>query len=46
MVQMVDHSEVGWSVVAKYNAEELGDDSENEKRLEKADNFAGREVVK
>ena len=37
------NSELGWSIVAKYIAEELTDDSEDNKRLVKAELFAETE---
>ena len=36
LIRIADRSEIGWSVVAEYTSDELPDDSEGEKRLEKA----------
>ena len=36
LIRIADRSELGWSVVVEYTADELADDSEDEKRLEKA----------
>ncbi len=33
---MADRSELGWSIVSEYEADELADHSDKEKRLEKA----------
>ena len=42
----LDRLELGWSMVAEYNAEELADDSKNKKRLEKADQWVEWKAAK
>ena len=46
LILIADRSELGPSVVAEYNNEELADDSKNEKRLEKAEQSAERKAAK
>ena len=45
LIHNADWSELGWSVVAEYNAEELAEDSKDEKRLEKAEQSVVRKAV-
>lgn len=42
LIKIADCSTNGWSVVAEYTADELADDSEGEKRIEKAEKAAER----
>ena len=37
LIKIADRSENGWGVVAEYTADELAEDSDDEKRLEKAE---------
>ena len=46
LIRIAERSELGWSVVAEYNADELADDSKDEKRLEKAELSSERKVAK
>ena len=47
LIRMIaDRSEYGWGVVAEYTADELADDSDDEKCLEKAEKAAERKAVK
>ena len=44
LIKIADRSANGWGVVAEYTADELADDSEDEKRLEKAEKAAEGKV--
>ena len=44
LIKIADRSPNGWNVVAEYTADELADDSDDEKRLEKAEKAAGRKA--
>ena len=44
LIKIADRSSNGWSVVAEYAADELAEDSEDEKRLEKAEKAAERKA--
>ena len=44
VIKIADRSANGWRVVAEYTADELADDSDDEKRLEKAEKAAVRKV--
>ena len=44
LIKIADRSVNGWSVVAEYTADELADDSDDEKRLEKAEKAAERKA--
>ena len=44
LIKIADRSANGWGVVAEYTADELADDSEDEKRLEKAEKAVERKV--
>ena len=44
LIKIADRSENGWGVVAEYTADELADDSDDEKRLEKAEKAAERKA--
>ena len=46
LIQIADRSEFGWGVVAEYTAVELAEDSDDEKRLEKAEKAAERKAAK
>ena len=46
LIRIADRSELGWSVVTEYTADELAEDSDDEKRLEKAERSAERKVAK
>ena len=42
---MADRSEFGWSLIAEYDADELADDSDDEKKIEKAEKAAERKAA-
>ena len=44
LLKLADRSEYGWSVVEEYEEDGLADDSEDEKRIEKAERAAERRV--
>ena len=46
LIKLADRSEHGWGVVAEYTADELAEDSEDEKRIFKAEKAAERKSVK
>ena len=46
LIRIADRSEYGWAVVEEYTADELADDSDDEKRLEKAEKAAERKIAK
>ena len=46
LIRIADRSDLGWGVVAEYTADELAEDSEDEKRLEKAEKAAERKALK
>ena len=46
LIHIANHSELGWSMVAEYTADELADNSEDEKPLEKAERLAERKALK
>ena len=46
LIKIADRSEFGWSVVAEYTADELADNSDDEKRIEKAEKTAERKAAK
>ena len=46
LIRIADRSELGWGVVAVYTADELTDNSGDEKRLEKAEKEAERKAGK
>ena len=46
LIKIADCSEFGWGVVAEYTADELAEDSDDEKRLEKAEKAAERKAAK
>ena len=45
LIKIADRSELGWAVVSKYTADELADDSDDEKRMLKAEKAAERKAV-
>ncbi len=46
LIHIADRSELGWRVVTEYTADELANDSDDEKRLEKAKKAAERKAGK
>ena len=46
LIKIVDRSEHGWGVVAEYTTDELAEDSDDEKRLEKAERVAEQKAAK
>ena len=46
LICIADRLEHGWGVVVEYTADELADDSGDEKRLEKAERAAEHKAVK
>lgn len=46
LIKLADRSEYGWGVVAEYVADELADDSDDEKRMLKAEKAAERKASK
>ena len=46
LIKLADRSEHGWGVVAEYTADELAEDSGDEKRIFKAEKAAERKAVK
>ncbi len=46
LIRIADRSDLGWGVVAEYTADELAEDSDDEKRLEKAEKAAERKALK
>ena len=44
LIKIADRSENGWGVVAEYTVDELADDSDDEKRTEKAEKAAERKA--
>ena len=46
LIKIADRSDLGWAVVAEYTADELAEDSDDEKRLEKAERAAERRAAK
>ncbi len=46
LIKIADRSEYGWGVVAEYTADELAADSDDEKRLDKAEKAAERKAGK
>ena len=46
LIRIADRSDLGWSVVSEYTVDELAEDSEDEKRLEKAERSAERKLAK
>ena len=45
LIKIADRSEFGWGVVTEYTADELADNSDDEKRLEKAEKAAERKAL-
>ena len=46
MIKLADHSESGWAVVEEYDADALTENSDDERRIEKAKKAAERKVAK
>ena len=46
LIKIADRSELGWGVVAEYTANKLADDSDDEKRIEKAERAVERKAAK
>ncbi len=46
LIKIADRSEFGWGVVAEYTADELAADSDDEKRIEKAEKATERKAAK
>jgi len=46
LIKIADRSEFGWGVVAEYTADELAEDSNDKKHLEKAEKAAERKAAK
>ena len=46
MIKLADRSELGWSIVEEYEADELADNSEDEKRIARAEKEAERKALK
>ena len=44
MILLVDRSEQGWGMVEEYVADDLAKDSNDERRIEKAENMAERKA--
>ena len=44
LIKIADRSDLGWAVVSEYTANELAEDSDDEKRLEKAEKTAERKA--
>ena len=44
-IRLADRSEFDWSLVAEYDADELADDSDDEKKIEKAEKAAERKAA-
>ena len=45
LIKVADRSELGWAVVAEYDADALAADSDDEKRLKRAERVAERKVA-
>ena len=46
LIKIADHFELGWGVVAEYTTDELAEDSDDEKRLERAEKAAEQKAAK
>ena len=46
LIKLADRSEFGWVVVAEYTADELADNSDDEKKIEKSEKAAERKAAK
>ena len=46
LIKLADRSEFGWSVVDEYTADELAVDSDDEKRIEKAEKLAEKKALR
>ena len=45
MIKIADWSELGWAVVSEYTTDELADNSDDEKRMLKAEKVAQRKAL-
>ena len=45
LIKVADRSELGWAVVAEYQADELGDNSDDERKLEHAERATERRMA-
>ena len=46
VIKLADRSEAGWTVVEEYEGDDLADDSEDERRMEKAEGKAEKKLAK
>ena len=46
LIKLADRSDTGWLMVAEYQEDELAEDSDDEKRIEKAEKRAERKLLK
>ena len=46
MIKLADRSEAGWAVVEEYEEDDLADNSEDERRMEKAEGKAEKKLAK
>ena len=46
LLKLADRSEFGWAVVEEYIDDDLAEDSDDEKRIERAERAAERKIVK
>ena len=46
LIKIADRSELGWAVVNEYTADELAENSDDEKRMEKAEKAAERKAAR
>ena len=46
LIKLVDKSEFGWATVNEYLSDELASDSDDEKRIYRAERRAGRKINK
>ena len=46
VIKLADRSEAGWAVVEEYEGDDLADDSEDERRMEKAEGKAEKKLAK
>ena len=45
-IKLADKSEFGWATVDEYLSDELASDSDDEKRIYRAERRAGRKIIK
>ena len=46
LIKMADRSEFGWGLITEYQADELADNSEDERRIHKAEKAAEKRLIK